>query len=61
MSANKLTIKNIEDILITLTKQLHLLKLNAAGNEFIYLVMNFCETNLAMARWVLRSHAATMN
>jgi predicted regulator of Ras-like GTPase activity (Roadblock/LC7/MglB family) len=61
MSALKLTGENIEDILITLTNQLHLLKLNAAGNKFIYLVVNSRETNLAIAREVLRSHAATMN
>jgi hypothetical protein len=61
MSALKLTGENIEDILITLTNQLHLLKLNAAGNKFIYLVVNSRETNLAIAREVLRSHAASMN
>jgi len=61
MSALKLSGENIEDILITLTNQLHLLKLNAAGNKFIYLVVNSRETNLAIAREVLRSHAATMN
>ncbi len=61
MSALKLTNETIEDILITLTNQLHLLKLNAAGNKFIYLVVNSRETNLAIAREVLRSHAASMN
>jgi predicted regulator of Ras-like GTPase activity (Roadblock/LC7/MglB family) len=61
MSALKLTNETIEDILITLTNQLHLLKLNAAGNKFIYLVVNSRETNLAIAREILRSHAASMN
>jgi hypothetical protein len=61
MSALKLTGENIEDILITLTNQLHLIKLNAAGNKFIYLVVNSRETNLAIAREILRSHASSMN
>ena len=61
MSALKLSDENIEDILITLTNQLHLIKLNAAGNKFIYLVVKSRETNLAIAREVLRTHAAQMN
>jgi predicted regulator of Ras-like GTPase activity (Roadblock/LC7/MglB family) len=61
MSALKLTGENIEDILITLTNQLHLIKLNTAGNKFIYLVVNSRETNLAIAREILRSHASSMN
>jgi hypothetical protein len=61
MAALKLTDETIEDILITLTNQLHLLKLNPAGNKFIYLVVNSRETNLAIAREVLRSHASQIN
>ncbi|MBF9219630.1 roadblock/LC7 domain-containing protein [Hymenobacter ruricola] len=59
MSALKLTGENIEDILITLTNQLHLIKL--AGNKFIYLAVNARETNLAIAREVLRSSAENLN
>jgi len=59
MSALKLTGENIEDILITLTNQFHLIKL--AGNKFIYLVVNSRETNLAIAREVLRSTADHLN
>lgn len=59
MSALKLTGENIEDILITLTNQFHLIKL--AGNKFIYLVVNSRETNLAIAREVLRSSSASLN
>ncbi|MDO7850599.1 hypothetical protein [Hymenobacter convexus] len=59
MSALKLTGENIEDILITLTNQFHLIKL--AGNKFIYLVVNSRETNLAIAREVLRSTADNLN
>ncbi|MBJ6108644.1 hypothetical protein MUN81_05360 [Hymenobacter sp. 5317J-9] len=59
MSALKLSGENIEDILITLTNQFHLIKL--AGNKFIYLVVNSRETNLAIAREVLRSTADNLN
>lgn len=61
MSALKLQGETIEDILITLTNQLHLIKLNPAGSKFIYLVVNSRETNLAIAREVLRSHVAVIN
>ncbi|UOQ98921.1 hypothetical protein MUN81_05375 [Hymenobacter sp. 5317J-9] len=61
MSALKLAGEKIEDILITLTNQFHLIKLNSAGNKFIYLVVNSRETNLAIAREVLRSHADDIN
>jgi predicted regulator of Ras-like GTPase activity (Roadblock/LC7/MglB family) len=61
MTALKLTNETIEDILITLTNQLHLLKLTPNGNKFIYLVVNSRETNLAIAREVLRSTADQLN
>lgn len=61
MGALKLANETIEDILITLTNQLHLIKLNAAGSKFIYLVVNSRETNLAIAREVLRAHAGQLN
>jgi predicted regulator of Ras-like GTPase activity (Roadblock/LC7/MglB family) len=61
MTALKLTSETIEDILITLTNQLHLLKLTPNGNKFIYLVVNSRETNLAIAREVLRSTADQLN
>lgn len=61
MSALKLQGETIEDILITLTNQLHLIKLNPAGSKFIYLVVNSRDTNLAIAREVLRSHSASIN
>ena len=61
MSALKLTGERIEDILITLSNQLHLLKLNTDGNKFIYLVVNLRETNLAIAREVLRAHVEEIN
>ena len=61
MSALRLSGENIEDILITLTNQLHLIKLAGNGTKFIYLVVNSRETNLAIAREVLRSSADQLN
>ena len=61
MSALKLGNENIEDILITLTNQLHLIKLTNNGSKFIYLVVNSRETNLAIAREVLRATADQLN
>jgi len=61
ISALKLQGETIEDILITLTNQLHLIKLNANASKFIYLAVNSRETNLAIAREVLRAHVNTIN
>jgi hypothetical protein len=61
MSALKLTGENIEDILISLSNQLHLIKLTENGSKFIYLVVNSRDTNLAIAREVLRTHAGQLN
>jgi len=55
MSALKLQNETIDDILITLTNQLHLIKLVADSKKFIYLVVNSRDTNLAIAREVLRA------
>ena len=60
MSALKLTSENIEDILITLTNQLHLLKLVNDGKKFIHLVVNPRDTNLAIAREVVRSQVGLL-
>jgi hypothetical protein len=55
MTALKLQGEIIEDILITLTNQLHLIKLVDDSKKFIYLVVNSRDTNLAIAREVLRA------
>ncbi|UOQ66534.1 hypothetical protein [Hymenobacter volaticus] len=61
MAALKLNGEKIEDILISLTNQLHLIRLNDAGTKFIYLVVNSRDTNLAIARDVLRTHASQLS
>ena len=57
MAALKLQGETMDDILITLTSQLHLIKLVGEGKKFIYLVVNSRETNLAIAREVLRAQS----
>ncbi|UOQ53715.1 hypothetical protein [Hymenobacter cellulosivorans] len=54
MSALQLTGETIDDILISLSTQLHLIKLSADGSQFIYLVANAQDTNLGLAREALR-------
>ncbi|GAA4389030.1 hypothetical protein GCM10027048_32290 [Hymenobacter coalescens] len=54
MAALKLQGEQIDDILITLTNQLHLINLIDGGKKFIYLAVNARDTNLAIARDVLR-------
>ena len=61
MSALKLQDEKIEDILMTLTNQMHLIKLSADGKKFIYLVANSRDTNLAIARDVMRQGAEMLN
>lgn len=61
MAALKLTDETIEDILISLSSQIHLIKLNNSGNKFIYLVVSIRDTNLAIAREVLRTHVELIN
>ncbi|WP_046244429.1 hypothetical protein [Hymenobacter terrenus] len=57
MTALKLTDEVIDDILITLTNQIHLINLVDGGKKFIYLAVNSRDTNLAIAREVLRQQA----
>ena len=61
MAALKLNGEKIEDILISLSNQAHLIKLSDNGSKFIYLVVNSRDTNLAIAREVLRSHIDYLN
>ncbi|UOQ75627.1 hypothetical protein MUN84_13165 [Hymenobacter sp. 5516J-16] len=57
MTALKLQGESIDDILITLTNQIHLINLAEGGKKFIYLAVNSRDTNLAIARDVLRQQA----
>ena len=57
MAALKLTGEKIDDILITLTNQLHLINLLDDGKKFIYLAVSSRDSNLAIARDVLRQQA----
>jgi len=61
MAALKLTNEKIEDILMTLSNQMHLIKLTEDGRKFIYLVANSRDTNLAIARDVVRQSAVHLN
>ncbi|MVN76093.1 hypothetical protein GO988_07130 [Hymenobacter sp. HMF4947] len=61
ISALKLQDETIQDILITLSNQLHLINLTKDGHKFIYLVVNMHDTNLAIAREVLRLYANQLN
>lgn len=56
MGALKLQGETIDDILTTLSNQLHLIKL-IGDKKFVYLVVNARDTNLAIAREVVRQHA----
>ena len=60
MAALKLSGEKIDDILITLTNQIHLLNLLDDGKKFIYLAVNQRDTNLAIARDVLRQQSALL-
>jgi hypothetical protein len=60
MTALKLQGERIDDILMTLTNQLHLLNVSEDGKKFIYLVVNARETNLAIARDVCRQESVLL-
>jgi hypothetical protein len=60
MAALKLQGERIDDILMTLTNQLHLLNVSEDGKKFIYLVVNARETNLAIARDVCRQESGLL-
>ncbi|MCC3156546.1 hypothetical protein LJ737_04810 [Hymenobacter sp. 15J16-1T3B] len=60
LTALNLIDEHIEDILISLSNQLHLMRLADGGRKFIYLAVSAHDTNLAAAREVLRVQAATL-
>lgn len=52
--------QTVQDILLTLTDQLHVIKLSPTGDKFIYLAVNSRDTNLAVARQILKSQTAVL-
>lgn len=60
LTALNLIDEHIEDILISLSNQLHLMRLADGGRKFIYLAVSTHTTNLAAAREVLRVQAGQL-
>ena len=58
LQALELTGEAIEDILITLDTQWHILRLLPDNRHFVHLMVNQRDTNLGIAREVLRAHTA---
>jgi hypothetical protein len=56
LQALSLPNEKIEDVLITLREQLHLLRVSADDQRLLYLAVNSHDTNLAIARTVLRTY-----
>lgn len=50
--------ETIEDVLITLVNQWHVLRLLPGQRHFVHLMVSTRDTNLALAREVLRAHTA---
>jgi hypothetical protein len=50
----------LEDMLLTLGDQLHLIKLFPGGNTFLYLAADRGSTNLAIVRNAVNKHLAAM-
>lgn len=53
--------EQVEEMLFTLPSQLHLLRLEATRRWFIYLAVETRDTNLAIAREVMRGAIALLN
>lgn len=53
--------QSVQDVLLTLTDQLHLIKLSPSAQTFIYLAVNAADTNLAQARQVMKAHSSSLH
>jgi predicted regulator of Ras-like GTPase activity (Roadblock/LC7/MglB family) len=51
---------NLEDVLLTLGDQLHLIKIFPGGHTFLYLAADRASTNLAIVRNSVNRHVATL-
>jgi hypothetical protein len=51
---------NLEDMLLTLSDQLHLIKILPAGSGFLYLAADRSATNLAILRTAVNKHCAAL-
>ncbi|WP_246285465.1 hypothetical protein [Hymenobacter lapidiphilus] len=58
IAALKLADERIDDILISLTTQAHLLRVSQDGARLFYLVVDNKDTNLAIARAILQQHSS---
>ena len=50
----------LEDVLLTLGDQLHLIKIFPGGHTFLYLAADRASTNLAILRNSVNRHVATL-
>ncbi|VXC26269.1 conserved hypothetical protein [Flavobacterium sp. 9AF] len=49
--------ENIEDIMITLTNQIHIISISENGDYFVYLAVDSNKANLGMSRAMLKKYA----
>ncbi|WP_130735687.1 hypothetical protein [Flavobacterium sp. J27] len=49
--------ENIEDIMITLSNQIHIISISENGEYFIYLAVDSSKANLGMSRAILKKYS----
>jgi hypothetical protein len=52
---------NLEDMVLTLTDQIHVIKILPGGSSFLYLAADRGATNLAILRSAVTKHTATLD
>jgi hypothetical protein len=60
MEAFALNDSPLEDVIVTVDTQMHLMRLNRSQTKFLYVAISPRDTNLAIARKVLHRYAAEM-